>query len=362
MKDTGIYMENETLGNFARNTAAMLEPEGEIPARREAAATSAVLRRLKSKLSREDRGERTGAMEWFSDNWYLAEREGLEAAARLKTAGRLPKAPEGRSSCVSEAASALIRSGRGRVTGERLGIFLDEYQKNRVLTQRELSVFVPELKSQLCLFLEEVMALRGNEEERTELAGNIFTSLRLLGGLDVSDILEGVNRVEALLRRDPAGVYTLMDEETRDLYRRELSKLAARHGITEEAAAEKVLELAENGEDKHVGTYILQKPLGRERRPASGGTYMGVIVLSTLFFSVLLGVLSGSVAAFFLAVLPISEIVKNLTDLVCLRLIRPRALPKLELEGGIPKKGRTVCVISALLTGPGDGKRYAKML
>ena len=364
MKDTGIYMENETLGNFARNTAAMLEPEGWVSGRREAARILATLRTLKGRLTAAGAGTRTGAAEWFSDNWYLAEREGKEAAGRLSSAGRLPRAPGERSSCVAGAAGALIRSGRGQVTGERIELFLDEYQKNRVLSQRELELFVPALKGELCVFLEEIYSkgFTGGEEEQTELTGNIFTSLRTLAGLDPSPLIEAVDRVEAILRRDPAGIYKLMDEDTRAMYRRGVSDLAKSQKMEEHEAAARILKLASSGEDRHVGTYIFTRPLGRERRPVTGGWYMAVTVLGTLFFTLLAGVLTGSALVSLLGLMPVWEIVKNTVDHVSLRIVRPRPLPKMELEGGIPRSGRTVCVISALLTKPGDGERYGKLL
>jgi hypothetical protein len=48
--------------------------------------------------------------------------------------------------------------------------------------------------------------------------GNIFTSLRFLSNFDASEILEDVNRIEGMLRNDPAGIYPNLDELTRYRY------------------------------------------------------------------------------------------------------------------------------------------------
>ncbi len=362
--DTGIYMENETLGNFARNTAAALERDGFVSGARSAARLQRTLRVLAGHCAALRKGGQGEAEEWFRDNWYLAERAGKTAAAELRALGRLPRCLGTDRALISEAASALVRSGRGEVTGERVRLFLEEFQKVRVLTERELSAFVPALTAELCAFLEAVLPEKeaGDDAGRALLFKNIFTSLRALSVIDVSDILEAVNRVEAALRQDPAGVYPLMDEETRRSYRARLALEARRAGMEEFDAAKKVLELASQGEDRHVGTYIFTRPLGKARKERQASWYIAALTLATLFFTVLAGIVTGSVWVSLLALLPVSETVKNLADAIALRLVRPRRLPRMALSNGIPKAGKTVCVISALLTGEKDGPRFARLM
>ena len=117
--DIGIYMENETLGNFARNTAQSLETDGTVRGESCAAAVQAVLRGLKRSLEAIPAGSRDEAARWFSDNWYLAEREGKSAAAALRTSPRLPRCAGTDRAVVSEAACALVRSGRLRCSSRR---------------------------------------------------------------------------------------------------------------------------------------------------------------------------------------------------------------------------------------------------
>ncbi len=363
-RDTGIYMENETLGNFARNTASALEREGFVSGLKSAARLRGTLSALAAHCAALKKGGQGEAEEWFRDNWYLAERAGKAAAAELRAIGRLPRCLGTDRALVSEAAAALVRSGRGEVTGERMRLFLDEFQKVRVLTERELSAFVPALTAELCAFLEAVLpeGEAGDGEERALLYKNIFTTLRALSVIDVGDILEAVNRVEAALRADPAGVYPLMDEETRRSYRARLALEARKAGLEEHEAARKALELASRGEDRHVGTYIFTRPLGRAPRERRAAWYIAAVTLATLFFTVLTGIVTGSVWAALLALLPVSEAVKNLLDAAALRLVRPRRLPRMALENGIPRAGKTVCVISALLTGEKDGPKYARLM
>ena len=365
--DTGIYMENETLGNFARNTASAMEAQGSVPGRRTAGYVAAVLRRLKARLvPGVARGEPSRAREWFCDNWYLVQREGRWAQRALSDLGRLPGTAGSRRAAVVEAAGALVRAGRGQVTADRIRLFLDEFQKSRVLTERELTAFIPALKAELAAFLDEVYPreLRdlGEDRELAELAENVFTSLRLLADVDLSRVLEGVNRVEAALRADPSGIYPLMDEDTRALYRTQVARVAKKAGIPQHEAAKKAVELAGSGGENHVGHYIFTRPLGEERRRSQGGWYIALNVVASLFFALLAGIAAGSWAVFLLTVLPVTEIVKNAVDFVLLRVTRPTRLPRMELAGGIPGRARTLCVISALLTRESDGPKYARLM
>ena len=67
-----------------------------------------------------------------------------------------------------------------------------------------------------------------------------------------------------------------------------------------------------------------------------------------------LAVIAAVLVCAVLLVLPVSEVVKRLTDAVLLRLTEPHFVPRLELKNGVPKAGKTLCVVSALLTNAED--------
>ena len=77
----------ERLGeDLARN----LVPAGQTSGRRAAGEIRAALRKL-DRLRRRQAGqeEQTQAAEWLLDNWYVAQREGLEGMRALRSARRL---------------------------------------------------------------------------------------------------------------------------------------------------------------------------------------------------------------------------------------------------------------------------------
>ncbi|NLO47131.1 MAG: hypothetical protein GX111_02230 [Clostridiales bacterium] len=407
------YIDGDRLPKYAENVAKAIVPGGEINAARSKRELSRILDQLKGICFYAERYMRSAIkipteVEWLVDNRYIAEREAKGVIADLKRAKMLPKAYGKAHPIIYEAAFSLVRSGKGEITEERLKCFLDHFQNALVLTEKELSLFVPMIKLALvsllnetakdiafmldckmksdetnpfcaeemveklknggqcisCEFLQRASEAKARHEEMTLKVATVFSSLRLLSSLDVSLTLEDVSRVERTLIKDPAGVYIQMEQESRAMYRRDLARLARTKGISENDAASAILKLSENSEGKkaHVGHYIYEEPLGTKPSGHSAAAFIGWIVLSSLFISLFLGYVLGGFGYAFLLFLPVFEIVRNTADFCVLKLVRPRKLPRLELRNGIPEEGRTLCVISCLLTSVQSGERYAKLL
>jgi len=311
------------------------------------------------------------ALEWLLDNWYIAEREGKGAMEDIKRLGRLPAFEDGgKSLFVLFAARRYLDEARDAVDAGTLEAFLDSFQDKAVLSEAEMAALIPALRLALVeRVLKSARALmaaltEGDGDALTGLAGTfsrLFTSLRFLSGFDPSDLFERVGRVERLLRQDPAGVYPEMDEQTRVDYRRTLARLAERHGIEEHEAAEKILALArENGE--HIGRYLCVEPLGEKPKAAPAGLYIGGVVGVSLVLSALAALLLGRPALLIALFFPLSALVKSAADYLVLRFCPIRRVPRLALEGGVPEKGRTLCVISLLLTSESGARRSASLL
>ena len=82
----------------------------------------------------------------------------------------------------------------------------------------------------------------------------------------------------------------------------------------------------------------------------------------TGFLALLAGFLLHSPWAAVLLALPISDIVKNSADFLAVRMVRPHPVFRMALEEGIPREGRTLCVIASLLTGEKSGGELAALL
>jgi cyclic beta-1,2-glucan synthetase len=327
-------------------------------------------------------------IEWLLDNRYLCRREGEETRAALKGARTLPA--DGKFPAVFKLAQALAE--QGEVTEAGIGRFLREKQARRPLSERELWLFTPVLRAALisriarCCrdingildayaktagdspFTAEARAFalrqsgrvpdRGTEEfaeaaegahrRNAETIGALITSLRFLSSADLTETLQDAGALETILRRDP--IYQTMDEETRGAYRRRLARLARKARLSEPEAAEQIISRS-----RHVGYYLWERPMGRKPSRLPGFLYFAAFALLTFLPGAACIVLTGRLWAGLLLLLPLAAMAKNITDAAVTRLAPCRPVPRLELKDGIPPEGKTLCVVSALLSGRQKG-------
>ncbi|HEV8550569.1 MAG TPA: hypothetical protein VGQ57_16100, partial [Polyangiaceae bacterium] len=215
--------------------------------------------------------------------------------------------------------------------------------------------------------------------------GNAITSMRSVAALEWNAFFERTSGVETVLRQDPFGTYAASDAKTRDRYRHVVEALARRGKLDELAVARAALEFAEASHARapsdvkraHVGYYLvgdgrpeLEKHVGyrpplrqRLRRfvqdhPAL--CYFGPLLLFTLGV-VALAVLAVArlapvnerpllvVVVAILALLPASEIGLSLTQALVTAGLKPRLLPRLDFDKGVPPHCRTLVVVPCLL-------------
>ncbi len=298
---------------------------------------------------------------WLLDNRYLALREAKRAGGALRDVRRLRAGGDG--VILSVLCRDMIKVCSGKLSEDNMLEYLAGFQSVSPLPQAELYLLPAVLLVQLTFSLADACRKLKTTAEPEELAGEfaaLFGSVRLISELDMHSLLERADIVEKSLSADPAGVYPRMDEQSRAEYRARLSKLAKREGLEEHIFAKKLIEQcrAARGREKHVGAFLFSAP--NEKRRAAA--YISANVLITLFLTLLCGFLSRSAIAAALLLLPLSELTKVMLDYIILLCIPPRHLPRLELDGGIPDEGRTMCVISALLTDEEGGRHFAAIL
>ena len=227
--------------------------------------------------------------------------------------------------------------------------------------------------------IDVVRAQHTREAAETVLTSNAFGSLRSLGRLDFTKIFEDVSRVEAELRKDPAGVYVQSDFATRDQCRRSVEKIARYSGLDELGVAQRAIRLARESQDPatgHVAWYLLsggQAKLEAETRAriplrtralrslcrhATGSYLTGIIGLSACFtvLACLLAREAGVhreaflIALAALALFPLSELSVQIVNVLVISLLPPDPLPKLDFRRGIPVSNATLVVIPMLLS------------
>ena len=293
---------------------------------------------------------------WLRDNQTLARTAASDAAAALRHAHTLRAS--GAQTVLHVCCAGLLRACGNALTPKAAQAYLDGFQDVLPLETAELALLVPGLQAATVCALADTYAHDG------AAAPALFTSLRALGTAAWAALTERCDRVGRILARDPAGVYPAMDAATRTRYRQTVARLARRTGRTEIDIAEDVLARAQSGEGarRHVGWFLLREVLGAPEKRRGGAWYIAAVIMGTLALSLLLGFATGSVSGAVLLLIPVSEAVKGLLDAVLLRVTKPRFVPRLALRRGIPPEGKTLCVIAALLTCPGDAHTLAARL
>jgi cyclic beta-1,2-glucan synthetase len=344
------------------------------------------------------------AAEWFLDNYYLIRRVARQVDEELPSGfvRRLPRCASGPSLGLVRI-EALARSllAKSNLELDAIGLrgFVEAYQEVSPLTIAELWALPSFLRTcvlrHLLQFLDQLhVPTRGRaldvEDARIDSLAldpepgveRSIRALRLFEAIDWKAFFEKTNRVEAILRKDPAEVYSRMDFETCDSYRKVVEALAWDTAKPEAEVAELAIALAsENPSEErraHVGHYLvdagrsaLEQRLGhrpggleRVRRLVMRWptvSYLLPIALLTLVPLLAVGAhvanAAGSVAAhavsialaMVLGLVPASVVAVGVLQWAVARLLRPRALPKLDFRKGLPREARTLVVIPTLL-------------
>ena len=228
---------------------------------------------------------------------------------------------------------------------------------------------------------EDAIRVAGQQEASDQVSmANAVTSLRFCATHDWSRFVESVSLVEDALQHDPAGAYGRMDFASRDRYRQALEALADGTGESQLRVAHQSIEAAREARgpdatprESHVGHYLigqgrsqlesrlehrvgLRRRITRQifRRPTPA--YLLPIVLITLVLQAVAlwyaarqgGGVWILLIVFALSSIPASDLAIAAVNRAIARLVRPRRLPRLDLERGVPEHGRTMVVIPTL--------------
>jgi hypothetical protein len=266
-------------------------------------------------------------------------------------------------------------------------LFVEIFQQTQALQWRELR----ELVSALRLVLLEQVVVRGKQllsdpGGDSHGVGVCVRSLREIGHTNWKDALEPLIVIDSVLAQDPAGAYSGMDFESRNLYRKRVSNIAEHSDFSESEVSKAIVTLAEEARrrtypeprtalrESHVGYYLLDKgkPLLYERvrfRPPVGqkiqelmrkhpdeflltGIHLltlGIMSAAVLFLTdayTSLGLILFSMVILFL---PSSQSAVQLMNFLITSMLPAEILPKLDFTEGIPEDCVTMVAVPTLL-------------
>jgi cyclic beta-1,2-glucan synthetase len=330
------------------------------------------------------------AVEWFLDNYYLIRRVARQVDDELPRGfvRHLPQLASGPSEGqlrVGALAQAMVMRSSMELEAAPLHRFLEAYQSVSPLTIAELWALPTMLRAavleQLMPLLQGLNADGVVQPLALDPAARVERSvrgLRVLDAIDWKTFFERANRVDAILRADPARVYARMNFGTCDSYRKVVEALAWGTGTTEEEVADLAIVLArERKSDEpagHVGYYLIgagrraleerlgYHPVGLERvrrlvtrRPTLSYLLpLGLLTVAPLLWGGSLLARAGAGAftvavATGVAVIPVSVVALAVLQAALARLLPPRTLPGLDFTRGLPEGTRTLVVIPTLL-------------
>ena len=207
--------------------------------------------------------------------------------------------------------------------------------------------------------------------------GNCITSIKEINRIDFSEMFSYMNVSEDLLKKDPAKIYSKMDEESKNYYRGIIEKKSKKSKLSEIYISEKIIDLckryenAKNLEEQkksHVGYYLLTKEgieelndrLEIKNRKSLNiyersriYTFLNIFVPIFLSFAIfykyqfqnpILSLIVGIISY-----IPISEIFLKIENYIMGKLKSPTFIPKMDFQNCVPEEDSTFVVIPTIL-------------
>jgi len=326
---------------------------------------------------------------WLHDNLHLLNSELQSVCESFKARQKMPLVRTPADAIIPRVivlAEAFLAKTAYQFSEKTFVAYVEAFQQQTVLKTKELWMLIPALK----LVLLEQIAQRGAQAIANPAesygVGVCVSSLREVSHTSWKDVLEPLILPDHVLRQDPAGTYSRMDLDSRDLYRTKLVDIAEHSDFGEMEVANEVLALARAAQQRdesdprvalrcsHVGYYLLGEgaTLLHQRVGFTPPVYqrissilrkypdefyltttllvtlamMSAIVLLLIDPQVSLGLILFSMLAL---LLPCSQAAVQITNYFVTSLLRPQILPKLDLSEGVPDDCVTLVAVPSLL-------------
>ena len=191
--------------------------------------------------------------------------------------------------------------------------FLSKESLRQNLSYADVSCLIPSM-----IF----SCIRGYCYEKVD-AATLFRSLRVLHDRDGSDLAMRFAKAEEVLLQDR--FYPQLDEESKQLYRSKISKLARKRGKDERKTAVELLKRArkEDAHNGHLGTFLF-------RETNRSWYFLFFSILYITLSLVLLGIVK-NLLLLILSLIPLFACTKLLCDSVVSRIVVPKIMPKIKI-------------------------------
>ena len=249
--------------------------------------------------------------------------------------------------------------------------FLNGIQTLCFFTTEELYSFFPLLKLSFISELADICNQMYNElssvikssfsqtfdhelsTQLNEKLSAVIHSLKDMEKVDFEKWFKSVSNLESLLNNDPAGIYPGMSEMTKSQYRKRTEQLSVKFKQNEITVAQNALNSAKSATElpqKHIGHWLYNDNASiKKEKLLLKRLYLSLLLFLPLFCALICGIF----IAWWMGIIllfPLYESSKYLLDQIFTRFIPSVPLPRMDLSDGIPDRGKTLAVISTLLT------------
>lgn len=266
---------------------------------------------------------------WLNDNYYLLERIGkvtLAESRKRKTNDAYSLYEKCRKMCEKG-----VLPPQEKII-EEFGNCKIEHTKNLQFA----------LTAALIVFAGEGVKL--NSEKGTELLANSIKSLRRMEEFDFEYITENILAFEEILQRDPAEIYGLLDDFSKNEYRKAIMLKAKRSNKSEtKIAGEALLRAQRSG--KHIGEFLMSQKKSR----SAGIACIVFEYLMPAAFSVAAGILFSSLKLGILLLLVMFPITKNSVERAFLSGVKPKRFLRLKSDCDKVKNIAALITVSVLM-------------
>ena len=310
--------------------------------------------------------------EWVLDNYYIISEQEKSMKVELKGIEHGAwKIERKRLKLLVDMLKAYLKRSHYQVDKNLMFRYLKQVQTSQkdYLNYREVYALLPLMKSELINSLGRLCAELEKENahhykvtekpsmERLDKAAkqnlqmmNIFNSLKKMTKLPVAEVVENVSYSEKALCGEKAGMYEQMYDKTKDDYRAKIVRNCKKNGQKEYDYVKQVVEQAD-AKGEHVGWQLFPP----KRWHARSKAYIWIVALST--FAIAIGVAWifmpvwwAALLFALLLVLPASQVVIDLFNLILYRLHRPRGTFRLKFKDGIiPQEYTTMAIMPTIL-------------
>lgn len=337
--------------------------------------------------------EASGAAACLLENYSYIRSEIRESQQSFSPGFCRKLAQQGRGFRIYEIVAAAVGETEGPLTASHLVSLLAperlRERANITLSLSELWAIAPLAK--LVLIQELHVAVTNQPLDSpacTDAVESAISRLRSVDRIQWNPFIEAICVPDAILRRDPAGVYPQMEFDSRDAYRHVIEEVAESSRCGEEEVAQAAIHLAmeasnRDGESRrsHVGYYLFapgieallasgpfrlsqlqsirRRLLGTPGFAYSGSVISAALVLTAMFYFF---VSPAPLWLLVLLLLPSSQIAVSLVNLGVNLFFRPRSLPRLDFSKGIPDDCRTFVVVPSLLLSRASVERLVERL